>query len=112
MLTHLSPQPDPISYNDNATKILLAIQESDTVLLRHCFADNNTQTYHLDPEQALDEETESVSFTDEEYGDEIVTRTDLNLATLVGHKVILPPDNSLGERTILCYEWHPHPIDN
>ena len=112
MPTNLLPRPDPISHHDKATKIILAIQESDTVLLRHCFPDNNTQTYQIDPQQDLHEDTDAICFQDEEYGSETVTRAQLNQATIVGHQIILPLESNLSERTILCYEWRPHPIDN
>jgi len=99
------------SEQDNATKILLAIQEADTVLLRN-FYNNNTQTYHLHPKQSVDEEIDELYFTDDEYGTDIVTRTQLAEAIIVGHEARLPPKPDVNARTILCYSWHPHQIDS
>ena len=92
---------------DKASRILLAIQDSDTVLLRNIFPGNIAQTYQLDPEQIIDEACDTLSFTDEEYGTETVTRAQLNQAVISAHAIVLPPEKYLRKRSILCYVWHP-----
>jgi hypothetical protein len=65
---HESNQDIQALPEDKASRILLAIQDSDTVLLRNIFPGNIAQTYQLDPEQIIDEACDTLSFTDEQYG--------------------------------------------
>lgn len=96
---------------DNVRNLLLAIQEADTVLLRNFLPDDDTKTYRLDPQEQLDEDSESVSFTDVEYGDAMVTRAELSRATIAGHEAKLPVKHGLIGRSILCFDWKPHNIN-